>query len=151
MGTKENEKKQVLHKCVNDGSFLELCAELAFGVSEGFFGRQVRVSRLGKERATRHVVVVTKRRHKCCCPTAHIAGGTLQTEHTTRKGMAPATTLTARCAEIVEWRRTGILKGTVLREFASARYGEEHDAIQRAENDTLQEAIELVTSMKAAS
>lgn len=59
--------------------------------------------------------------------------------------------VTARCAEIVEWRRTGILKGTVLREFASARYGEEHDAIQRAENDTLQEAIELVTSMKAAS
>lgn len=58
-------------------------------------------------------------------------------------------TLQARCAEIVGWRKTGILTGDVLRQLANERHGDEHDALGRAENDTIQEELELVAARRA--
>lgn len=53
-------------------------------------------------------------------------------------------TLQRRCAEIVEWQRTGILSGTALREYASAHWAGRHDALQMAERDTSLQAMEAV-------
>lgn len=50
--------------------------------------------------------------------------------------------LAERCAEILEWQRTGILKGPYLRALADTLVQFEHDALQQAENLTKREAAE---------
>ena len=52
--------------------------------------------------------------------------------------------LHTRCEEILAWRKTGVLPGEALRTLAREKYGDEYDAIQRAERDTETEALNFV-------
>lgn len=56
----------------------------------------------------------------------------------------PSSNLRKRCAEILAWRKTGVLPGEALRTLAHDKYGDEYDAIQRAERDTETEALNFV-------
>ena len=53
-------------------------------------------------------------------------------------------TLQQRCAEIVEWQRTGVLSGTALRAYAAEHWADHHDDLQMAERDTSARAMELI-------
>lgn len=54
--------------------------------------------------------------------------------------------LRTRCEEILAWRKTGVLPGEALRTLAREKYGDEYDAIQRAERDTETEALNFVVA-----
>lgn len=54
--------------------------------------------------------------------------------------------LRTRCTEILEWRKTGVIPGDALRTLASDKYGDEYDALQRAERDTETEALQAVAA-----
>ena len=53
-------------------------------------------------------------------------------------------TLQQRCAEIVEWQRTGMLTGKALRDYAAQRWPQHHDALQMAERETSARVMELI-------
>lgn len=52
--------------------------------------------------------------------------------------------LRTRCDELLAWRKTGVLPGEALRTLAREKYGDEYDALQRAERDTETEALNFV-------
>ncbi len=63
---------------------------------------------------------------------------------------APAD-LIERCREILAWQRTGVLPGNALREYAKARWPDEHDPLQIAEKETAREAFRILARAAAAS
>lgn len=56
----------------------------------------------------------------------------------------PTDNLQQRCAEIVEWQRTGVLSGSTLRNHAKTHWAGYHDSLQMAERDTFTKAVERV-------
>ena len=42
----------------------------------------------------------------------------------------PTTDLLKRCAEIHEWRSTGVLSGEALRDYAKRKWPDRHDTLQ---------------------
>lgn len=61
----------------------------------------------------------------------------------------PAVDLVRRCAEIIDWQKTGVLRGDALREFAQKRWPGEHDSLQIAEKETAREALAYLVSVTA--
>ena len=53
----------------------------------------------------------------------------------------PTTDLLKRCAEIHEWRSTGVLPGEALRDYAKRKWPDRHDTLQMAEHETVTEAL----------
>ena len=61
--------------------------------------------------------------------------------------------LSARCQEILEWDRTGILKGDALRAYADEHCfvpEREEERLNQAENDTKKQAMEMVVTAATA-
>ena len=56
----------------------------------------------------------------------------------------PTDNLQQRCAEIVEWQRTGVLPGNALRDYAAAHWAGRHDSLQMAERDTSAQAMQWI-------
>ena len=56
----------------------------------------------------------------------------------------PTTDLLKRCAEIHEWRSTGLLSGEALRDYAKRKWPDLHDTLQMAEHETVTEALALL-------
>ena len=56
----------------------------------------------------------------------------------------PTTDLLKRCAEIHEWRSTGVLSGEALRDYAKRKWPDRHDTLQMAEHETVTEALALL-------
>lgn len=56
--------------------------------------------------------------------------------------------LKARCAEILGWQRTGVLRGDALRSYADQRYPGEVHKLMMAERDTAREAFQFVIDAK---
>ena len=56
----------------------------------------------------------------------------------------PTTDLLKRCAEIHEWRSTGVLSGEALRDYAKRNWPDRRDALQMAEHETVTEALALL-------
>ena len=56
----------------------------------------------------------------------------------------PTTDLLKRCAEIYEWRSTGVLSGEALRDYAKRKWPDLHDTLQMAEHETVTEALALL-------
>ena len=56
----------------------------------------------------------------------------------------PTTDLLKRCAEIHEWRSTGVLSGEALRDYAKRKCPDRHDTLQMAEHETVTEALALL-------
>ena len=56
----------------------------------------------------------------------------------------PTDDLQQRCAEIVEWQRTGVLPGNALRDYAAAHLAGRHDSLQMAERDTSAQAMQWI-------
>ena len=56
----------------------------------------------------------------------------------------PTTDLLKRCAEIHEWRSTGVLSGEALRDYANRKWPDRHDTLQMAEHETVTEALALL-------
>ena len=56
----------------------------------------------------------------------------------------PTTDLLKRCAEIHEWRSTGLLSGEALRDYAKRKWPGLHDTLQMAEHETVTEALALL-------
>ena len=56
----------------------------------------------------------------------------------------PTTDLLKRCAEIHEWRSTGVLSGEALRDYAEQKWPDRHDMLQIAEHETVTEALALL-------
>ena len=56
----------------------------------------------------------------------------------------PTTDLLKRCAEIYEWRCTGVLSGEALRDYAKRKWPDRHDTLQMAEHETVTEALALL-------
>ena len=56
----------------------------------------------------------------------------------------PTTDLLKRCAEIHEWRSTGVLSGEALRDYAKRKWPDRHDTLQMAEHKTVTEALALL-------
>ena len=56
----------------------------------------------------------------------------------------PTTDLLKRCAEIHEWRNTGVLSGAALRDYAKRKWPDRHDTLQMAEHETVTEALALL-------
>ena len=56
----------------------------------------------------------------------------------------PTTDLLKRCAEIHEWRSTGVLPGEALRDYAKRKWPDHHDTLQMAEHETVTEALALL-------
>jgi len=56
----------------------------------------------------------------------------------------PTTDLLKRCAEIHEWRNTGVLSGEALRDYAKRKWPDLHDTLQMAEHETVTEALALL-------
>ena len=56
----------------------------------------------------------------------------------------PTTDLLKRCAEIHEWRSTGVLSGKALRDYAKRKWPDRHDMLQMAEHETVTEALALL-------
>ena len=56
----------------------------------------------------------------------------------------PTTDLLKRCAEIHEWRSTGVLSGEALRDYAKRKWPDLHDTLQMAEHETVTEALALL-------
>lgn len=57
--------------------------------------------------------------------------------------------LIERCREILDWQKTGTLKGDALRSYAQSKYGNRHDALQCAESDTAREAYAALLAADA--
>lgn len=56
--------------------------------------------------------------------------------------------LQERCAEILRWRKSGVLTGDALRSYAKGKhYAQEDDALQMAEADTAREAFAVIASL----
>lgn len=54
-----------------------------------------------------------------------------------------------RCAEVMEWRRTGILRGNALREYSKEHWaGYTHD-LQLAEQETAAQAMTVIAKLVA--
>ena len=53
----------------------------------------------------------------------------------------PTTDLLKRCAEIHEWRSTGVLSGEALRDYAKRKWPDHPDTLQMAEHETVTEAL----------
>ena len=62
----------------------------------------------------------------------------------------PTDNLQQRCAEIVEWQRTGVLSGSTLRNHAKTHWAGYHDSLQMAERDTFTKAVEWVAKWGAS-
>ena len=58
----------------------------------------------------------------------------------------PTTDLLKRCAEIHEWRSTGVLSGEALRDYAKRKWPDLHDTLQMAEHETVTEALALLAT-----
>ena len=58
----------------------------------------------------------------------------------------PTTDLLKRCAEIHEWRSTGVLSGEALRDYAKRKWPDRHDTLQMAEHETVTEAPALLAT-----
>ena len=56
----------------------------------------------------------------------------------------PTTDLLKRCAEIHEWRSTGVLAGEALRDYAKRKWPDRHDTVQMAEHETVTAALALL-------
>lgn len=56
----------------------------------------------------------------------------------------PTADLLKRCAEIYEWRCTGVLSGEALRDYAKRKWPDRHDTLQMAEHETVTEALALL-------
>jgi len=56
----------------------------------------------------------------------------------------PTTDLLKRCAELHEWRSTGVLSGEALRDYAKRKWPGLHDTLQMAEHETVTEALALL-------
>lgn len=60
--------------------------------------------------------------------------------------------LRARCAEILAWQKTGVLKGDALRGYARAQwYADEHNSLQMAEADTARQAYAFLVATPPSS
>ena len=59
----------------------------------------------------------------------------------------PTTDLLKRCAEIHEWRSTGILSGEALRDYAKRKWPGRLDTLQMAEHETVSEALALLAKL----
>ena len=60
----------------------------------------------------------------------------------------PTTDLLKRCAEIHEWRSTGVLSGEALRDYAKRKWPDRHDTLQMAEHETVTEALALLAKWR---
>ena len=61
----------------------------------------------------------------------------------------PTTDLLKRCAEIHEWRSTGVLSGEALRDYAKRKWPDHHDTLQMAEHETtVTEALALLAKWR---
>ncbi len=58
----------------------------------------------------------------------------------------PTTNLLKRCAEIHEWRSTGVLSGEALRDYAKRKWPGRLDTLQMAEHETVTEALALLAT-----
>lgn len=58
----------------------------------------------------------------------------------------PTTDLLKRCAEIHEWRSTGVLSGEALRDYAKRKWPDLLDTLQMAEHETVFEALALLAT-----
>lgn len=56
----------------------------------------------------------------------------------------PTTDLLKRCAEIHEWRSTGVLSGEALCDYAKRKWPDLHGTLQMAEHETVTEALALL-------
>lgn len=54
-----------------------------------------------------------------------------------------------RCAEVMEWRRTGILRGNVLREYSEEHWAGYTHELQLAEQETSSQAMTMIAKMVA--
>lgn len=57
--------------------------------------------------------------------------------------------LRARCAELANWHKTGLLSGEALKQFAESKYPGRHDALSLAEGDTARGAYALLSAAPA--
>lgn len=55
--------------------------------------------------------------------------------------------LKARCKEILNWRKTGILEGMALHTMADARWPHDPHQLQLAESETIKELLEVVDKL----
>lgn len=55
--------------------------------------------------------------------------------------------LVARCNEVLNWKLTGILTGTRLRDLATRMPGEDYQKLALAEKATADEAMKFVASL----
>ena len=74
---------------------------------------------------------------------AAITAGRARLEGMTDKP-TPTTDLLKRCAEIHEWRSTGVLSGEALHDYAKRKWPGRHDTLQMAEHETVTEALALL-------
>lgn len=74
--------------------------------------------------------------------------GTCRAVH---RGSPVATSdLRERCAEILHWRKTGVLNGDALRSYAETKhYAQKDDVLQMAESDTVREAFAVIVASAA--
>jgi hypothetical protein len=56
----------------------------------------------------------------------------------------PTDDLKQRCAEVIEWQRTGELPGDALRNYAAKHWAGRHDSLQMAERDTSEQAMTAI-------
>ena len=56
----------------------------------------------------------------------------------------PTEDLQQRCAECIEWQKTGELRQGALREYAAKHWHGHHDSLQMAERATETQAMEAV-------
>lgn len=57
--------------------------------------------------------------------------------------------LIERCKEILAWKSTGVLSGNALRTLAETKWAGHHNAVQLAEGDTVNEALEALAAQPA--
>lgn len=55
--------------------------------------------------------------------------------------------LRARCKEILNWRKTGLLQGMALYTMANERWPNDPHQLQLAESETIKELLEVVDKL----
>lgn len=73
-----------------------------------------------------------------------------QSEKKAKEQQAPID-LKKRCSEIVNWRKTGILTGNALRNYAENNFSQFHDALQMAEGSTVLDSLRFVAGHSLAN
>lgn len=73
-----------------------------------------------------------------------IAYDLLAADRAQRVKVEPVADLRARCSEILDWQKTGTLKGSALHDFGKRLHGDDHAMLQMAEDQTAREAYAFV-------